>query len=110
MLAQFFGKEAMNTRLSLFETPAFVTSPDRMLNVLIRTVADRSVGKVFFRSYFLMDYELMGGHGHKAIEAEHQKYGMPVFVPPLVPFYSNEWPFRIDPSQGEGPALIEQIE
>jgi hypothetical protein len=109
VLAQFFGKEAMNTRLFLFETSAFVTTPDQMLNVLIRTVADRSVGKVFFGSYYLMDYELMGGDGRKAIEAEDQKYGMPVFLPPLVPFHSNEWPFRIDPSQGEGPALIEQI-
>lgn len=109
VLAQFFGKEAMNTRLFLFETSAFVTTPDQMLNVLIRTVADRSVGKVFFGSYYLMDYELMGGDGRKAIEAEDQKYGMPVFLPPLVPFHSHEWPFRIDPSQGEGPALIEQI-
>jgi hypothetical protein len=34
---------------------------------------------------------------------------MPVFLPPAVPFHSNEWPFRIDPSQGEGPATIEDI-
>jgi len=109
VLAQFFGKDAMNTRLFLFETSAFVTTPDQMLDVLIRTVADRSVGMVFFGNYYLMDYELMGGDGRKAIEAGDKKYGIPVFLPPPVPFHSNEWPFRIDPSQGEGPATIEQI-
>jgi hypothetical protein len=109
VLAQFFGKEAMNDRLFLFETPQFVTTPDQMLNVLIRTVSDRSVGMAVFGDYYLMDYELMGGDGRKAIEATDKKYGMPVFLPPLVPFRSTEWPFRIDSSQGEGPALLEQI-
>lgn len=109
VLAQFFGKDAMNTRLFLYETSSFVTTPDQMLDVLIRTVADRSVGQVFFGNYYLMDYELMGGDGRKAIAAEDKKYGMAVFLPPEVPFHSNEWPFRIDPSQGEGPATIEQI-
>ncbi|MGC1340902.1 MAG: hypothetical protein WA854_01155 [Candidatus Binataceae bacterium] len=109
VLAQFFGKDAMNTRLFLYETSSFVTTPDQMLDVLIRTVADRSVGQVFFDNYYLMDYDLMGGDGRKAIAAEDKKYGMAVFLPPEVPFHSNEWPFRIDPSQGEGPATIEQI-
>jgi hypothetical protein len=109
VLAQFFGKDAMNTRLFLFETSQFVTTPDQMLDVLIRTVADRSVGQVFFGNYYLMDYELIGGDGRKAIQEEDKKYDIPVFLPPAVPFHSNEWPFRIDPSQGEGPATIEQI-
>jgi hypothetical protein len=109
VLAQFFGKDAMNTRLFLFETSQFVTTPDQMLDVLIRTVADRSVGQVFFGNYYLMDYELMGGDGRKAIQAEDKKYGIAVFLPPAVPFHSTEWPFRIDPSQGEGPATIEEI-
>jgi hypothetical protein len=109
VIAQFFGKEAMNKRLFLFETPEFITTPDKMLNVLIRTVSDRSVGMVFFGNYYLMDYELMGGDARKAIASADQKYGMPVFLPPLVPFESTEWPFRIDPRQGQGPALIEQI-
>jgi hypothetical protein len=108
-MAQFFGKQAMNTRLFLFETSAFITTPAQMFDVLIRTVADRSVGEVFFGNYYLMDYELMGGDGRKAIAATDKKYGMPVFLPPAVPFHSNEWPFRIDPAQGEGPATIEQI-
>ncbi|MGC2495211.1 hypothetical protein [Candidatus Binatus sp.] len=108
-MAQFFGKDAMNTRLFLFETSQFVTTPDQMLDVLIRTVADRSVGQVFFGNYYLMDYELMGGDGRTAIAEEDKKYGIPVFLPPAVPFHSNEWPFRIDPSQGEGPATIQEI-
>ena len=109
VLAQFFGRDAMNTRLFLFETSQFVTTPDQMLDVLIRTVAGRPVGQVFFGNYYLMDYELMGGDGRKAIQEEDKKYGMPVFLPPAVPFHSNEWPFRIDPSQGEGPTTIEDI-
>ena len=56
-----------------------------------------------------MDYELMGGDARKAIQVEDEKYDIPVFLPPLVPFHSNEWPFRIDPGQGKGPATIEQI-
>ena len=109
VLAQFFGKDTINPRLFLFETPSFVTTPDQMLELLTRTVADRSVGQAFFGNYYLMDYELMGGDARTAIESEDKKYGIPVFLPPLVPFHSNEWPFRIDPAQGEGPATIEQI-
>jgi hypothetical protein len=109
ILAQFFGKEAINTRLFLFETPAFVTTPGQMLDVLIRTVSDRSVGQVFFGNYYVMDYELMGGDAWKAIQAGDEKYAIPEVLPPLVPFHSNEWPFRTDPGQGEGPATIEEI-
>ena len=109
VMAQFFGQKAMNSRLFLFETSAFVTTPQQMLEELARTVADRSVGMAFFGNYYLMDYELMGGDGRKAIEAEDGKYGLPVYLPPLVPFHSWEWPFKIDPSQGEGPATIQQI-
>ena len=109
VLAQFFGKEALNTRLFLFETSSFTTTPNQMLDVLIRTVADRSVGEVFFGNYYLMDYELMGGAARKMIEDEDKKLGLQVFLPPLVPFHSNEWPWKTDPSQGEGPATLEQI-
>jgi hypothetical protein len=109
VLAQFFGKEAINTRLFLFETSAFTSTPDQMFDVLIRTVADRSVGQVFFGNYYLMDYELMGGDARKAIEVEDKKLGMEVFLPPAVPFHSNAWPWKIDPSTGEGPTRIEEI-
>jgi hypothetical protein len=109
VLAQFFGKDAINTRLFLFETPAFTTTSEEMLSLLARTVADRSVGLVFFGNYYLMDYELMGGDARTAIAENDKKMGMPVFLPPLVPFHSTEWPFRIDPNQGKGPATIDQI-
>jgi hypothetical protein len=109
VIAQFFGQQAMNSRLFLFETSAFVTTPKQMLEELARTVADRAVGMAFFGNYYLMDYELMGGNARMAIEAQDKKYGIPVYLPPLVPFHSWEWPFLIDPSQGEGPATIGQI-
>jgi hypothetical protein len=109
VLAQFFGKDAMNTRLFLFETPEFTTTPEQMLSLLARTVADRSVGLVFFGNYYLMDYELMGGDARTAISENDKKMNMPVFLPPLVPFHSNEWPFRIDPADGTGPATLDQI-
>ena len=109
VLAQFFGKDAMNSRLFLFETSSFVSTPDQMLDVLIRMVADRSVGMIFFGDYYLFDYELMGGAGRKTIEVEDKKNGITVFLPPAVPFHSHEWPFKTDPSQGEGPAFMEDI-
>jgi hypothetical protein len=109
VLAQFFGKEAINTRLFLFETAAFTTTPDQMLDVLIRTVADRSVGQVFFGNYYLMDYELMGGDAREAIAENDKKMGLTVFLPPAVPFHSTEWPWHSDPSSGEGPTTIQEV-
>jgi hypothetical protein len=106
-LAQFFGKDAMNTRLFLFETSQFVTTPDQMLDVLIRTVADRSVGQVFFGNYYLMDYELMGGDARRAIASETAKRGMTTFLPPAVPFGSHQWPTLITP--GPGPASLADL-
>ena len=103
VMAQFFGQKAMNSRLFLFETSAFVTTPQQMLEELARTVADRSVGMAFFGNYYLMDYELMGGDGRKAIEAEDGKYGLPVYLPPLVPFHSWEWPLRSIPARARAP-------
>ena len=60
----------MGDRLLLIETPEFETTPEKMLDVLTRIVADRGLGMVFFRDYFLMDVELLGGGGRKAIEHE----------------------------------------
>ena len=74
-----------------------------------KAVADGSVGQVFFVNYYLVDTKLMGDDGRKAIAEEDKKYGVPVFLPPAVPFHSNEWHFTIDPTQGEGPATIEEI-
>ncbi len=70
VLAQFFGPEAINSRLMLIETVSFTTTPEHMLELLTRIVADRSVGALFFGNYYLMDYELMGGNARAAIVAE----------------------------------------
>lgn len=107
VLAQFFGADAMNTRLVLFETTDFTTTPDDMLTALTRVIADRSVGQEFFGNYYMMDYELMGGDGRDAIAAADKQMGVPVYLPPLVPFGSHEWPGKIVP--GDGPGTIEQL-
>jgi hypothetical protein len=107
VLAQFFGAQAINDRLMLFETIAFTTTPSDMLDLLTRIVADRSVGAMFFGNYYLMDYELMGGDARAAIIAEDAKLGMTPFLPPVVPFGSKQWPALITP--GPGPASIADL-
>jgi hypothetical protein len=90
VLAQFFGPDAINSRLMLIETISFTTTPDEMLEALTRIIADRSVGAIFFGNYYLMDYELMGGDGRRAIAAQNAKYGMKPFLPPAVAFGSHQ--------------------
>ena len=82
VLAQFFGPDAINSRLMLIETISFTTTPEDMLESLTRIIADRSVGALFFGNYHLMDYELMGGDAREAIIAESDKRGMKPFLPP----------------------------
>jgi len=43
-LAQFFGPEAINSRLTLIETISFTTTPEDMLESLTRIIGDRAVG------------------------------------------------------------------
>jgi hypothetical protein len=105
VLAQYFGPEAINDRLLLIETISFTTTPDDMLISLVRIISDRSVGGLFFNNYHLMDYELMGGDARKAIIAEMEKRGLEPFLPPAVPFGSNQWPALI--SGGSGPASLD---
>jgi hypothetical protein len=102
VLAQYFGPEAINDRLLLIETMSFTTTPEDMLESMTRIISDRSVGDVFFGSYHLMDYELMGGDARDAIIAETAKRGMKAFLPPLVPFGSHQWPALITPGPGAG--------
>ena len=78
-----------------------------MMESLTRIIADRSVGQLFFGSYHLMDYELMGGNARAAIVAEAPKYGVTPFLPPLVPFGSKQWPSLV--SGGSGPATIDDL-
>jgi hypothetical protein len=107
VLAQFFGPDAINSRLILIETVSFTTTPEDMLGALTRIIADRTVGAVFFGNYYLMDYELMGGDARKAIVAESGKRGMAPFLPPVVPFGSHQWPTMITP--GSGPASLADL-
>jgi hypothetical protein len=107
VLAQFFGPDAINSRLILIETVSFTTTPEDMLESLTRIVADRSVGQIFFGNYHLMDYELMGGNARAAIIAESAKRGMKPFLPPVVPFGSKQWPTLITP--GPGPGSIDDL-
>jgi len=109
LLVQFFGVEAINDRLLLLETTDFTATPDDMMNAFIRIISDRTLGQVFYKNYRLMDYELLGGGGRKAIEAEAAKRGLKAILPSLVPFNSHEWPWKTDPSSGTGPASLEDI-
>ena len=63
----------------------------------------------FFRDYFLMDAELLGGGGRDAIEKEMTKRGLKAVLPPLAPFRSLEWPWHTDPTKGKGPARLEDV-
>ncbi len=107
VLAQYFGPDAINDRLMLIETISFTTTPDDMLTALVRIISDRSVGGLFFNNYHLMDYELMGGDARKAIIAEMKARGQEPFLPPAVPFGSNQWPALV--SGGSGPASLDDL-
>jgi hypothetical protein len=107
VLAQYFGPDAINSRLILIETMSFTTTPDEMLTSLTRIIADRSVGALFFGNYHLMDYELMGGDARAAIIAESAKRGSTALLPPPVPFGSKQWPTLVTP--GPGPASIADL-
>jgi hypothetical protein len=107
VLVQFMGTETMGDRLLLVETAEFETTPEKLLDVLGRIVADRSLGMVFFRDFFAMDVELLGGGGRTAIEREMAKRGEKAVLPSLAPFRSNDWPWKTNPTKGTGPAQLE---
>jgi hypothetical protein len=109
ILAQFMGQEAIGDRLLLFETTEFSTSPEKMLDLLTRIVSDRVLGNVFFKDYYLMDAELVGGGARKAIAAEAARLGMKPLLPPLAPFHSHDWPWKTDPNSGKGPSSLDEI-
>jgi hypothetical protein len=104
VLAQFFGPDAINSRLMLIETISFTTTPEDMLGSLTRIIGDRTVGALYFGNASVMDFELMGGNARDAIVAEAGKRGMTPFLPPKVPFGSKQWPTLITP--GPGPASL----
>jgi hypothetical protein len=130
VMAQYFGRDAFNDRLLLFETTEFGIEPERMLDLLARIIADRALGKIFFKDYYLMDVELLGGGGrdaitgevarrtpasggvymtvpgHATIASEAAARGIEPLLPPLAPFHSHSWPWRTDASDGEGPSTL----
>jgi hypothetical protein len=108
VLAQFMGQEAIGDRLLLIETPEFQTTPETLLELLTRIVADRGIGKVFFKDYYVMDAELLGGGARTVIEQEAARRGMTPLLPTLAPFRSSEWPWRTDPAKGTGPSTLEE--
>jgi hypothetical protein len=134
VMAQYFGKQAFNDRLLLLETTEFQTDRETMLNLLSRIIADRALGKVFFKDYFLMDVELLstgardavksevarrvpassGAYtapaGHARIKDEAEQRGMNPLMPPLAPFHSQEWPWRTEEAEGEGAKTLAEIE
>lgn len=109
ILVQFFGENAINDRLILLETTDFTASPESMMDAFMRIVSDRLIGEAFFKNPRLMDFELLGGSARKVIEAEASEHGVKPLLPPKVPFNSHEWPMKIDPSSGTGPATMSEI-
>lgn len=109
VLAQFMGEDAIGDRLFLLETTEFTTNPDTMLDLITRIVADRALGEVFFKDYFLMDVELLSTGARDAIKAETAKRGMKTLLPELAPFHSREWPWRTNRQKGNGPATLDEV-
>jgi hypothetical protein len=109
VFVQFMGEKAINDHLLMLETTDFTATPDDMMTAFIRIISDRALGEVFYKNYRLMDYELLGGGGRKAIEAEAAKRGQKAVLPPLVPFNSTEWPWKVNPSSGTGPASMDEV-
>ncbi len=109
ILVQFFGEKAINDRLILLETTDFTTTPELMMDAFMRIVSDRLIGKVFFKDARLMDFELLGGSARKVIEADATYHGFKAILPPQVPYNSNAWPWKTDPSTGTGPSNMDQI-
>ena len=107
VLAQFFGPEAINSRLMLIETISFTTTPEDMLESLTRIIGDRTVGGLFFGNTSVMDFELMGGNGREAIVTEASKQGMkPVFAADGAVWLQA----MADPGHpGSGPGSLAQI-
>jgi hypothetical protein len=109
VLVQFFGEKAINDHVLLLETTDFQTTPELMMQAFARIISDRALGKVFFNNDRLMDYELLGFGGRAAIEKEMANLGKKAVLPPLVPFNSTEWPWKIDPKSGTGPKSFDDL-
>lgn len=94
ILAQFMGKDSINDRLLLVETPSFTTQPQIMLDVLTRIIADRAIGKIFFGNYMQMDVDLLGDGARKALKEDADKLPHPLMLPPESPLKTHKFPWQ----------------
>jgi hypothetical protein len=124
VMAQFFRREAFNDRLLMIETTNFTTTPDQLVDELVRIVSDRALGQMFFNNYYLMDVELVSNEIERpartgspgstvtssftVIADEARRLGIEPLLPPLAPFHSQQWPWRTDASQGSGPKSLRE--
>ncbi|MFJ7209477.1 hypothetical protein ACIQWR_38850 [Streptomyces sp. NPDC098789] len=106
VLAQYLGEAAIGERLFLFETPEFTTTPDRMLDLLTRIVADRELGRAFFGHSRVMDVELMGDATRTALREEMARRGRKAVLPTSAPYDTRQWPWATDPTSGIGPSTL----
>ncbi|MGD9508822.1 MAG: hypothetical protein AB7I59_15880 [Geminicoccaceae bacterium] len=93
LLGQAMGEGAIDERLFLFETLAYTTEPEAMLDMLTRVVADRALGQMFFGDYYRMDVELVAEAVEDAIRAEANAAGRKPLLPGLAPFHTHAWPW-----------------
>ena len=107
ILAQFMGKEAINDRLLLVGTTSFETTQAELFEVLVRIVADRAIGEVFFKNPRVMDVELLGDAAREAImkDATSER---PALLPPLAPYDNHQWPWATGKGDG-GPTELEDL-
>jgi len=104
ILVQAFGEDTINDRLILLQSDGGSNTADKMIDSLARIVSDRELSQCFFNDKFMMDSDLLGCPGRKAITAEASKRGTKALLPPLVPFNSHQWPWRVDSTSGSGAA------
>ena len=107
VLAQFFGPDAINSRLMLIETVSFTTTPADMLESLTRIIADRSVGAAVLRQLppdgFRADGRRRAPGDHRGSrQARHDAVPAAAGAVRLPP-----WPTLITP--GAGPATLADL-
>ncbi|WP_239131825.1 hypothetical protein [Streptomyces griseus] len=103
VLAQYLGQRAIGDRLLLFETPEFTTTPEQMLDLMTRVVADRNLGRAFFGHGQVMDVEILGDAAVHAIRTRMLQRARTPVLPALAPYDSHQWPWPTDPSSGTTP-------
>ncbi|WP_343951930.1 hypothetical protein [Nonomuraea longicatena] len=109
ILAQFMGETSIGERLLLFETPQFTTTPDNLLDLLAKTLADRELGRAFFGHGRVMDVEILGDAATAAIRAEAGRRRMAPVLPTCAPYDSKQWPWCTDPASGTAPSTLRTL-